>query len=258
MRYFLVSKIALIIILFFTSCVPMVQVLETESSDVKYVRNEYFYENSDLKVSYNLWEQGGKVSFYVFNKSDNPIFIDWDKSHFIYNGTSYEYWFDSENTKSFYTFSNHTAFYDAMSISNKKGITQTSTIKPKKIIHLPPKSGILVSKYIISSEPYYTCDFNLKPIIKTGDVIARKFTTITSPIKFRNYISYSFNENSSEKKIIDNDFFLSTVYNMNIKTFNGDTLKIKSCNYLGVESSISDFVYPYKKDNSFYIFVKKK
>jgi hypothetical protein len=88
-------------------------------------------------------------------------------------------------------------------------------------------------------------------------VIARKFTLENSPIKFRNYITYSIKENLSEEKIVDNNFYVSTVYDMNVHAFNGDTTSSSFCNYLGIKNNVIDYVYPYKKDNSFYMMIHK-
>ena len=93
------------------------QVLETLSTDAKINSSNNAYETNELKVSYNFWSNGGDVYFQLTNKLDVPIYIDWNKSHLIYNGVSYDYWNDTEETNSFYSSSAVTTsntFADAM------------------------------------------------------------------------------------------------------------------------------------------------
>jgi hypothetical protein len=84
-----------------SSCnTKMYQVLETGSPELSEKSDSLIFENSDVKVSYDFWTNGGKVDFLIFNKLNAPIYVDWDKSHLIYNGVAYEYWYDSQQASS--------------------------------------------------------------------------------------------------------------------------------------------------------------
>ena len=271
-------SIALIV----SSCTPMYQILETTSPDTKLDKDNYINENSDVKITYDFWSDGGAISFFIFNKLDQPIYIDWDKCHLIYNGASYEYWFDSEEIKSFYSSSSQTNSYsfgnsvvniltDGTSTSgnsssrgststyrNNSGFASTTKFRPKKIIHIPSKSGIFVSKFSISKSPYYTCDFNLKSIISKTEIKTQKFSKDESPLNFRNYITYSLNESFDASKVLDNEFYISSIQNMNLFAFQGQQEYIKYCKINGMKASKIEYQYPYKKSNRFYIKSSRK
>lgn len=250
-------SIALIV----SSCSPMYQILETTSPDTKLDKDSYIYENSDVKITYDFWSDGGAISFFIFNKLDQPIYIDWDKCHLIYNEASYEYWFDSEEIKSFYSSSSQTNYSSRGSTStyrNNSGFASTTKFRPKKIIHIPSKSGIFVSKFSISKSPYYTCDFNLKSIISKTEIKTQKFSKDESPLNFRNYITYSLKESFDASKVLDNEFYISSIQNMNLFAFQGQQEYIKYCKINGMEASKIEYQYPYKKSNRFYIKSSKK
>ena len=92
----------IILIISFTSCTPIYQVFELSSSEIKPIDKSVVFENKDVKITYNFWSNGGQVYFKFTNKTDTELYIDWDKSHLIYNGISYEYWNDVEEINSFY------------------------------------------------------------------------------------------------------------------------------------------------------------
>jgi hypothetical protein len=271
-------SLALIVI----SCSPMYQILETTSPDTKLENDAYVYENTDVKISYDFWSDGGSISFFIFNKLDQPIYIDWDKSHLIYNGSSYEYWFDSEETKSFYSSStqiksssegnaliniitdgtstrgNASSRNTNSTYRNNVGFALTTKFKPKKIIHIPSKSGIFVSKFTISKNPYYTCDFNLKSIISKTEIKTQTFSQDESPLNFRNYITYSMKESFDSSQFLDNEFYISLIQNMNLYAFKGKYEHINYCKVSGLKASKIEYPYPYKKPNRFYIKSSKK
>lgn len=255
-----------------SSCSTMYQVLVTSSTEAKQENQNYVFENNDMKISYNFWTQGGQISFVLTNKTDAPIYIDWNKSHFIYNGVSYEYWFDSEEAKAFYTttsISTASSFADAVvnvmgnnlfakgngsSVTSKQKLTlaASSRYKPKQIIQIPPKSSILVSKFSISKSPYYSCEFPLKfTNYKTPS--SSSFTNENTPLKFRNYLTYSSNESFDQPEIIDNNFYISQILNMSYNSFVGKPVKERYCKKSGYYGTKYTNQFPYKMPNSFYI-----
>ena len=60
-------------------------VASVQSEQVKPVENDFVAENEHLKLVYNLWEEGGRMRFLLFNKTDQPLYIDWSKSFFKRN-----------------------------------------------------------------------------------------------------------------------------------------------------------------------------
>jgi hypothetical protein len=257
----------IILLLSTTSCTSTFQVFDVSSNDCQTVNNQIIFENNDIKVSYNFWKDGGKVFFTFTNKTDAEIYIDWGKSHLIYNGISYEYWNDIEETTSFYSsvslgssnsFSNaavniygNSAYgvsnSSSSAIANKLSASSTTKIKAKRIIFLPSNSSVNISKFTITNSAYYDCDFNLKS--KNQSI---SFSKINSPLVFRNQIVYSKNEDFSKKISVDNSFYISSISFVKQKKFEGKTVSNTECSINGGKSTKVQFEYPYQKPNSFY------
>ena len=260
-----------------TSCSTMYQVIETNSMDTKLEKDLYVFENYDIKISYNFWAEAGQVSFLLTNKLDSAIYIDWDKSHLIYNGISNEYWYDSEETNSFYSSTSSissstfgdaivnlfggTAYGKSMSrtSSSEKKVSMMASLKskPKKTIQIPPKSSIIVSKFSISKSAFYNCDFNLKNT-KLRTANTKTFGKDDSPLTFRNYITYYTKESFEKKKSIDNEFYISSISFMSEGLFFGKSSSRNDCDINGVKIYGNTYAKPYKKPNSFYLKLRQK
>jgi hypothetical protein len=207
-------------VILMTSCQSIYQVLEISSTDPKISSSNNEYETNELKVSYNFWSNGGKVYFQFTNKLDVPIYIDWNKSHLINNGISYDYWNDTEETK--------------------------------RIIQVPPNSSIIISKFTINKSPFYDCNFNLKTSRKKP-INTKTFNVEETPLKFRHFITCSTKEDFTSPIIVDNSFYLSSVSFMPLRTFLGKSLSRKDCDLKGVKTLIIYKERPFKKPNNFYI-----
>lgn len=262
---------------FFTSCTPIYQVFELSSSEIKPMDKSVIFENKDVKLTYNFWSNGGQVYFKFTNKTDTELYIDWDKSHLIYNGISYEYWNDVEETNSFYAsltsstsntfsdasvniFSNSATGYSSStssSLGKKIAAMSTTKVKPKKVIYLPAKSSVVVSKFTINKSPYYNCDFNLK-VMNSKSSKKVSFTKENSPLEFRNQIVYSTDDKFNNKVSVDNSFYISSISFMSEKTFKGKSYTEKECNIEGSKTETSHSEYPFKKPNTFYIIAKRQ
>jgi len=269
------SSFIIALSVFLTSSQSMYQVLELSSTDTKFQSKTNEFENSEVKVSYNFWSNGGLVYFKLTNKLDSSIFIDWNKSHLIYNGISYDYWFDTEETNSFYSSSsvtNSNSFADAVvnifgnsgygsgrsssyTRSSKVSVMESSKTKPKRIIQIPPKSSVIISKFSISKTPFYDCNFNLNNSSRR-EVNSKNFTKEESPLEFRNYLTISKNEDFNNSIIIDNDFYISSISFMSEKLFLGKSSTKKDCDLAGHKILTPIKEKPYKKPNSFYVKIK--
>lgn len=271
MKSYLHVTITIVMILF-TSCKSYYQVFEVASPDAKSQQPINQFENDKVKINYNFWTLGGQVYFEITNKTDSAIYLDWNKSHFIYNGISNDYWLDSQETNSFYSSTSLTTsstigdaiknIYSNSTHSTRRSSTitnhtrttsvNTSSIRPKKIIHIPPNSSVVVSKFSIRKSLYFDCDFNLKTSKKL-DVNSRNFTIENTPLEFRNYLTFSTSENFHNQFTVDNAFYIATVSFMQDKVFLGKSKSRKSCDIKGRITLISSKVRPYKNPTSFYL-----
>jgi hypothetical protein len=238
------------------ACKPIYQVMEIDSNEVIKSDSTFSYSNDDLIINYNFWSENGIISINIYNKSENPIYIDWNRSHLIFNELSMEYWNEAEDTQLITEVSQST-FLSGNNAFLKKSVNLSSSISPKKIIHLPPQSYIHIAKYLISTSPYWTCDYNLK-YKKSKIVNTKKFTSKNSPIVFRNYLTYSSNEEFDSLKIIDNDFYVNTMHFMKEKFFLGKEKTINSCDLSGHFNKVRIRERVYEKPNRYYYTLKRK
>lgn len=226
----------------------------------------YVTQHDQMTLVYDLWAEHGQLAFVLTNNGDNPVYVDWNRSHFIFNGVSYEYWYDEEQNRSFYSttssssgthfavaFLNALQGYPTYPTTYRKN-TESGSIKfkPKRIIEIPPHSAIYVSKFSITKDLYHTCDFHMKykSANKSESV---SFTKQTSPVTFRNYLTYSSTPEFTSTSMIDDGFYVANIHNMNLKVFNGKQESADYCTVDGQKASRTYFTMPYKKADSFFL-----
>jgi hypothetical protein len=259
--------------LLLSSCISrQYQVFEVNSSNVEMKGEEWTYKDEKISINYDLWFDGGLMNFQFSNICDSPIFINWDLSHFIYNGYSFDYYSDLEETNvqansstiSVSSLSNSKITYNSDGYIKKNSTDKiysrsmsnfnfkSSTVKSKKIVQLPPHSSIVVSHFILNKKPYFNCDFNLK----SKDSAKSKrisFNDENSPLNFRNYLTYSTDPMFVHKSIIDNSFYVSSILILDDFKFYGKSIKNKKCDSYGYEFVEYKSELPYKKPNTYFI-----
>lgn len=221
------------------------QISEWSSKTVKYeTSNEFSFENEDVIVTYEFWNDTKGITFSVYNKSDNPITIDWTKSHFILWNYSNDFFKGAETTFSSSNLQRST-YYNITSTSESSSST---IIKDKIASHIPPKSMVR-EEFYITNTLYFDCNNYFKKL-KKDEVTKFDFNELNTIYKLRNYLTYSVSD--SKIKIIDNDFFISQVLNMNKETFEGEEIKKEYCDEFGVKTSKEVYSFPYYKANRQY------
>lgn len=219
----------------FSSCSPTYyQVYEVKSNALKQADNSLVYENEDLKVMYNLWSDGGSMNFIVQNKTDRDLFLDMGQSFFILNGEASDYFQNREYTNTIamtVSASYGISLFSAVAgywpntylvpgtksfiAKAMKGRSQSVTTKEKEIVCVPANSFKTIKGQDISQHYLRTC--NKKVDYPKQSASAATYTEPSSPTKFRNRISYSFDEKGSDLRQIENDFYLSGITNYSKK-----------------------------------------
>ena len=72
------------------------------------------------------------------------------------------------------------------------------------------------------------------------------FENQNSPVKFRNYLAFSFSENSQTFFFVDNEFYVSSIKEMKKKVFLGQGTKKPN-------EDKTTYVYPFRRSTSFYV-----
>lgn len=238
--------------LIFLSCAPSYkafQIIETNSNEVAYKEGIYAYEKDEVELSYNFWQGKPIINFTIFNKSPKPIYIDFDKSHFILNGESYDYYEDIEQVSSVSSAKGVSSYYNYGLLHTNSIESQVSTkYKRKRIVQIPPKSYIRFSDNVNLNYSIDNCE---TAIIKKGNPYILTFEEKNSPVQFRNYITYSTDVNMSNLAVIDNDFWVSKVMIVNEEDFKTVTDDILY-NCEGYKQEQKVYSYPYQNPKSIY------
>ena len=81
----------LLLALLFSCTNAFYHVASVQSEQVKRIDKDFAVENEHLKIVYNLWEDGGRMRFMLFNKTDQPMYTDWSKSVLLRNERTIPY-----------------------------------------------------------------------------------------------------------------------------------------------------------------------
>lgn len=248
MKYLIVS------LFLFASCSPGVLLLETQSKDLSWDDKVYAYEDDLVRITYDLWGENGDIVFTVLNKSDKPLYLDWSKSSLIKGQQSFKYWRDvSYSSASFEGVSYDSWLFSNIDLKRIKGRIYTVESKPVKVSFIEP--GTIVSRRFSPIEEKFVHDFdedyyteekcNSMPS-RQIKIYSESFDEANSPLQFRNFLTFAFDQSFSSEFSIDTEFYISKVSKMPKKHFEV------------FRPSLSDDIsYPYEQSNSFFMMLKK-
>lgn len=252
----------------FQSCTTRYyQVLTTASDDAVDRNGQPVFENSDLRILYDFWASGGRMGFVVENKLDKPILIDWNRSHLVYNGFSFDYWNDSESIitmhESLTTGMAHTFAEVRKSMlgtsgratrtggSRTRAVTTAEHIRTKSVLEIPPGSKVGFTSYQLLTDAIYDCDFHWSGAANS-DQKERVYDRSNTPLIFRNYITYSVGADLSDIRVIDNAFYLRSAIFLTLDSYLGRSTQVTNCNEAGFPYTGYEHAKPYRKPGSFY------
>ena len=239
------------------------QVVEPFSETTEGNGSFFVHHETGVDIIYSFWTKGGVMAFVIYNNSDKPIYIDWKKSSFIYQGSRLTYWEDKEIRTTSGASSNITlseasvkSLYSpfktaSVGIGSFNGLTIID--KKERITFIPPKSKYFKSSYLLATKPFSMRNATVMEVSrtdklkKTTQVKVLEFDKNLSPLSFRNYITWSYDENFAVEKHIDDEFYVKKVTSMYENHFSGKMIK--------------DFEYemPFASPKRFYIeFLSKK
>lgn len=223
------------------------QVYEVESQDVTVQENILNYENADCRICYDLWSEGGNLSFLIYNKTDRDLYIVMPQSSFILNGVANDYY--SESTYSFsvtnlatessslqlsknYLLTNGYQWYPSRLsrqyvASTGRATTETKETKEAALVSIPPKSAKFVVGFNLSDHIYKDCDNYNENFPKNTSAVIH-FNKENTPLAFRNRIAYTFNVQVPDVQYIEHGFWLSSLQNYSQKAALSE-LKVKDC-----------------------------
>lgn len=287
-----------------TSCKLAYQVFTVQPTEKTVVDSAFVFSNGDLEIGYSFWANGGVMDYYILNKTDKPIYINWDRSHFVLNTFSRDYYGKNQN----FTYDNLTevvklkkvkapkapkaAKMDSTAVAKadstavlaaaapapveadkaKKDTTKKEAKKkaPKrrKIVYsgsvqhsnqLDARAKAVVeipgNARVLSSDFNFIDDVQNDKKLKLGMFRCKRsklYDQSESPYKLRNYITYSFSNNFTGAKVVDNEFYVSEITSLTANKFLGQRVKTKR-----ITSSLNKrqflFDLPYYSKSAFFV-----
>ena len=161
------------------------QIAQTKPVDQSILKNDnddsgYYYEDRYCTVMYDFWKLNGDAGFTIVNKTDQILYIVKDKSFYVKNGVSFEYYGD-ENFE-----------------------------KQLPVIGIAPHAQKKIGNYVIDKTQIVDCDLNIKP--QKNEPATMGFTLENSPVVFGNVITYRVGEKGPEQTV-QHMFYVNRVTN---------------------------------------------
>ena len=234
------------------------RLIECEAVDGRTDGNKNIvFENDTVKVEYNLWGENGNMYFNVYNKLSVPLYVDWYKCAYIEGERKYDYTGVIKERKTFIPpmtkVSNPVQYYLLGDVTTVYATSNASGSKVK------------ITGVDLRNDKNSTVEQVAKTYKKSGKekVFSKSYTSATSPLNFRSFITVSTCESADEctngknMLFIDNSFYVKKITEMKQKQFLGKGTKVKTVIRKGNKTvkgkNVTVYQYPYKSGNSFYI-----
>lgn len=273
----------MIVAVLFNGCATTTfyQLYETNSDDVSIRNNDLLYENDDIKVVFNLWENFGNSGFLIYNKTDSSIYIDLKESHLIVNNIAKTYYQNrtfsesssvlnahqvqatssmsstSGNTNVFNGYgsaniqTNLTGVASSTSSKSQSAVKEESSVTyiEKDIINIPPESAKIFNGFYLNNTLYRDCELLRYPSSK--NIKSKSFKKENTPLYFKNIISYGYEPGNLKE--IECDFWVSEITNYPKDEF----YEKRYPEFCGDKSTYSKNYFLFNKPNRFYINYEK-
>lgn len=170
-------------------------VATVKSEQVRLIEKDFTVENEHLRAVYNLWEKGGRMRFMLFNKTDQPVYIDWSKSFFVRNDnkTSYSQLFTLPGKASADTV--------RYSYQNMPAEPYRTTARANRLTEIPPKTYVAIADFPIQEAIVHA---------KTKEKVF-SYTIENSPLRVGQALTYSFDKTMTDTHQIEHSFWVDKV-----------------------------------------------
>lgn len=205
---------------------------------------DFFYEDDSIKVVYNFFGYNLPVKILVINNSDEPIYVDWQRSALIMDNFATSY---NQNKAIFDgQIETNTLNYNR-NLAGTDGRVTGGIQLPEGVSFVPPKSRIDHIPTTMSDFRFHNIpgkSFVIKSFATSEQKPARvktmHFAEFNSPLRFRSYLTiYRGYPNPEKSKpfVLDQTFFVSDLMKSGT---------VKPSDVLSYTSERGDFFY-YKK-----------
>jgi hypothetical protein len=227
------------------------QLVDIASDDIK----DNHSSNQDLDVYFDFWSNGGSTTYKIHNKTEKTLYVKYDECQLIINGEAQDLYDHYE-----YSNSESSSIKKGKSVSKSasgaisgigvvsglleaygKSISATSSISKentnsssvtyfdKEVYVLAPNSSRDIYGPDLQSYVFSDCDLVKYPTKKESALNnGFSYTKEDSPLKFRVFLTYGFNEQFSDKKTYTITGYVNRISNWHTNSFFTDQ-KYKDC-----------------------------
>ena len=195
-------------------CTPKIQVVTLRGSNVRPASDGLILDNDTLTLRYDFASERGQMHITVYNKLNHPLYIDWKRSSFIIGQDKVDYWQDIADVNlAGATYGNRYLFYSVSYITGTIAkedmvgfIPPQTRIEKRQFVIVPQGNIPLRGAFTTEKEPSKMTDRR-----KTVDVVVYEYASAESPLKFRNYLTFSTDKDFKNEFHIDTNFWASGV-----------------------------------------------
>lgn len=185
-------------------------------------KNEFISENDTVKVQYRFTNYNGQIGIRIYNKTTEPLEIDWRKSAVIVDGKAVSYFSPTATISA--TVERDSArwqnsslgFRDPAYLASLNGSVFIN--EPTQFI--PPSSFIYKIPLALPVEPFQNLPERRAeklPTKSTGNLFVSykrmTFEKDSSPLQFRSYLTFRIGNTGSQKEFtVEHNFYVSEVW----------------------------------------------
>lgn len=203
--------LSVLIILALGSCSTYQYVTLNSPEMKKNEGQDLVYENDTLRLTYNFNGKGGPITISVYNKTNQALYVDWNKSAMVRGGHAYS--LSNPNVQvsgSIWSYGRRVSYSDL----------NASFSMPDDVNMIPPSSDISKTLKAIVDSSSISREF-LPDSVKAmkgyysdgGSYQFRRyhFDEGSSPLRFRSYLTFVLGNNSAMGFSISHAFYAGEV-----------------------------------------------
>lgn len=201
------------LLLLCTACARQYQSVTISSKQVQLREDgNFIFENDTIRIQYDFHSLNGEMKFSVYNKLASPIYVNWKESAFILGPHFSSYWLDQYVANGYM----YSKFSGRDDFANLRGPYHFSVVKrAEQYSFIPPHTSLVQFEFIVKPSsaygPRYLNTSHLDNDQPKKKAKKYSFTQEESPTVFRNYLTFSLDEKGSQKFVLDQFFWVSSV-----------------------------------------------
>jgi hypothetical protein len=174
------------------------------------------FENDTLRVAYRFSGKNGPVDITIFNKTREPVEVNWRKSALIFQEKAYAYYSPDMYLRS-----------HKMRDSIGRGGFGRPALNADIYVneqsqYIPPGSSVAKIPLHLPVGFYYSAILKKQPARKfkyknaVHGISHKKleFEGANSPIRFRSFLTLNFGDNPGREFILDQEFYISELWEL--------------------------------------------